>query len=210
MVAVGDVLQIKDVQSFDGLSGEVLNVYYYKVTAVMGTVSLPLSAEDFTLNFNDAFLSVIRLIQSVDTAHVRLEVNNLMNYDTDFFSFTYDTPLPGLAGGVYAAASTALSFQLVRQFRTTRNGSKRIGGTPYTWIHNNAALEAHSEDISSVQTILSSGLTIDAGGGNELSMVPVILKSPVSNTVPPTVINNVTGAAFRGVGTQNTRKELLP
>lgn len=209
MVTVGDILQIKDIQSLVGIADEIMNVYYYEVLAMTGPIALPLVAETFSLNFVDAFVTVILDIQASQCAHTRLEVNNLMAYTTDFFSFTYENPFEGQVISSAGASSTTLSFQLVRQFRTTRNGRKGIGGIPVDWIQDNTALAAHVEEISSVQSILSSGLVFEVADGVEITLAPRIVRVPAVTSTPPTVINTVASAAFRGVGTQNTRKQLL-
>lgn len=209
MPVVGDVIQIKDVQAFAGVEGEIMNVYYYKVLALGAPFSLPLSAEVFAESWALNFTSQIIQVQASQVTHVRLEVNNLMNYDTDFFVHTYLDPINGSTIADYGSPTTALSYQLVRTNRTTRNGSKRIGGIPSDWILDNSVIAAHVDEVALVQNALGAELDIEYSVIDSVTLQPVILKSPVLTTVPPTIINPVSSAAFRGVGTQNTRKQLL-
>lgn len=205
----GDVLQVKDIQQFAGIEGEIMNVYYYRCGSLDDAFFLSEVAEIFSTNFADVVLSLVTPLQSNQVSHVRLEVNNLMDYATDFFSYSYDTPILGVTLDGYSAANEALSVQLVRTNRTTRHGSKRFGGISEGYIVNNALAGAGIAAMNTLVANISEPQFIEYAGGETVELIPVILKSPVLTTVAPTVINPVADAAYRGIGSQNTRKQLL-
>lgn len=211
MAQNGDVLQVKCFQRLTGIEGELLNVFYYQVGSLTSTVSLADNAEDIALSYADVWISLMTVIQSVGVQHIRLEMNNLMDYEGDYLSWSYETPIAGAVAGEYLSSAVAWSFQLVRATRTTRHGSKRIAGVPETYVSNNVAVAGTvTTQLNSFAAQLAQPLFVEYGGLDGMELTPVILKSPVLTTAAPTVINRVASGAYRGVGTQNSRKQLLP
>lgn len=210
MTVSGDILEFIDQQTATGIEGLVFNVYHFKVTAISPGLNLVLINEFLTTFWYEEFLTHVVGVQSADIQHTTCIVNNLMHYDTDFTILSPETPLGGAVGVAYNAPATAWSYQLVRQDRTTRNGSKRFIGVPETWVDHNIIQSIATEALADLQNALESGWTFDIGDeGQSMSMIPVIVRKPVVVTTPPTVINNVSGCLFRGIGSQNTRKRLL-
>lgn len=205
----GDVLQIKDFQTLTNIEGDILNVFYYQVAGLGSTVALGPKAAEFSNSWADIVTSALQVVQVSQLAHTRLDVNNLMSYDTDFFSYTYPSALVGNVSGGYSASSVAWSFQLVRTLRTTRHGSKRIAGVPESQVDNNIANSLIVPSLTTITGVFGGHLFIELAGYPDFELIPVILKSPVLTATPPTVINPVASCAYRGVGSQNTRKQLL-
>lgn len=211
MPVVGDVLQFVDYQSMANISGDVINVYYFRVTAMTTPNSLVNIGQDVVNWFGGDFLNNILLIQSAAVEHTRLVINDLMSYNTEFFDGVYESAVTGQIISEFASGGIAWSFQLTRQNRTTRNGSKRIAGVPETWVQNNTVLAANQAAINNAETALGETQWIVPWGvaGDEMTISPVIIQKPPVVTTPPTIINNVVGAQFRGIGSQNSRKQLL-
>jgi hypothetical protein len=205
----GDILQIKDVQSMVGIEGEVLNVFYFSVGNLTTAPSLNDIAESFAIDFAEVLITAITPLQSNQLSHVRLDVNNLMEYETDFFSWTYETVYLGGQASGFSSSASAYSIQLTRTNRTTRHGSKRIAGVAEALVENNVITPTGLALMATTTGVLGGPIFVDFGGVDTVELTPVILKSPVLTTAAPTVINPVQSATYRGIGSQNTRKQLL-
>lgn len=209
MPLAGDVLQIKMFQELVGIEGEILNVFYYQCGSTVTPWTLNDNAEGFTDSWAEVIISLFTPLQTAQLTHTRLEVNNLMAFATDFFNHPYDAPIPGAVGFEYMSPATAYSIQLTRTFRTTRHGSKRVAGVPEPYVANNALAGSAITLMPSLVGTLGGPIFIEYNSSfDPVELEPVILKSPVLTT-PPTIINPVSGAIFRGIGSQNTRKQLL-
>jgi len=209
MVAVGDHLRIKDFQTMDNVAGDVMNVYFYEVLSITTPVPLSLIADELEAWFYGLFLTAILDIQTASVQHVRVEIDNMDDFLTDSVVIIPAVPVPGAIADNFAASSTAASFQLVRQNRTTRHGSKRIAGVPDNTVTNNVIIPASEPVFLDAAASMASAQSFLVGVGNTLSMVPVIAKTPVPPATLPTVYNNVIDATFRGIGSQTSRKQLL-
>ena len=210
MPVVGDYLRFKDFQSLTNIAGDILNVYYFEVLAITTPTALSLIADDVGVSWFEDFLTNILVIQSNTLTHTRLEVDNVTNFEGDFMVYTPDFPVAGTNLGPYLASSTAWSFQLTRSTRATRHGSKRIAGVPESAVDNNQAAAGILSALSSVETRLRAEYQIEYNSGADLmTLAPVIAKTPVAPATLPTVFNPVSGAVYRGVGSQNSRKQLL-
>ena len=164
--------------------------------------------DEFLEAFYQSYLANMILVQSNRLTHVRLEVNNLMNYETDFGVFIPDPTIAGAVNDQYSSAGAAFSFQMLRLFRTTRHGSKRIAGVPESFVQDNVAVPAAVVALNAVADSLRSGVEV-GGPGAGFSLRPVIIRKPLLVTTPPTVVNPVSDCVYRGVGSQNSRKQLL-
>lgn len=210
MTAVGDVLRIKDFQSLQNIEGEVLNVYFYKIVSQTGAPVLNNMSAQIEAWMIAEFLPPILAAQTDGTLHVRVDIDNMMAFETEFVSVTYDESPQGVAVEQYASASAAWSFQLIRQLRTTRHGSKRIPGIPESYVSNNVATGSGVTATTNLAAHLGSQIELDTGTGIVMQLAPVIAKTPVFPATIPSVFNNVLSASYRGVGSQNSRKQLLP
>lgn len=189
--------------------GDILNVYYFEVLSITTPVPLANITEDLETWFYTQFLPPILAIQSSAVTHARCEIDNLSAFETDFAIVTPDSPVVGTNAGPYLSAATAFSFQLVRLFRTTRHGSKRIAGVPESMVDNNLAIPGAATLLAAVATELQDTQVVEFGTSDSMTLRPVIAKTPTPPATLPTVFNPVTDATFRGVGSQNTRKQLL-
>lgn len=209
MPVVGDVLELKDFQTLANIEGDILNVYHFRVESIGSAIGLTLLGPHIVSWFYDAFLEVIRPLQSNQLEHVRLEINNLMAYETDFYVGSPAVATFGSEPSPFNSAQTAWSFQYVRTLRTTRNGSKRIAGVPESLVDNNMATATALSYINSAEGELGNVQTIDYPVGFTMTMQPVIIRRGTSLAVPPAVVNPVGEVLYRGVGSQNTRKQLI-
>jgi len=209
VVSTGDFIRVKDFQSLANVEGEVLNVYFFEVASISSANALFLMREAIEDWWYTEFLPPILAIQTNQLTHTRLEVDNMSNFETDFVVINPASPIAGTNAGPYLASATAFSFQLTRLNRTTRHGSKRIAGVPESMVDNNLAVSGATTLLASAAIQMQQGYTIEYGVSEEMTIVPVIAKTPVPPDVLPTVFNPIVGAVFRGVGSQNSRKQLL-
>jgi hypothetical protein len=210
LAEVGDIIEVKDFQSLTNIEGDILNVYHFEVTSVTGTPVINNDGAAWVAWFYGDFILPILQVQNTALSHQRIEVNNLMDYTTEFGVFNPTTASLGQVTGNYSSAAIAWSFELVRLFRTTRNGSKRIAGVPEALVDNNVAAGTAPTNLQAVANMLESAqFVMNTGGTVGLSMRPVIIRKPPTVGVPPTVVNPVANVLYRGVGSQNSRKQLL-
>lgn len=209
MVQDGDYIQVIDKQTLTNISGSVLNVYYFEVLSVSGTPIINNMKEDFITWWTDWMFATLLPLQCVSAVHRGLTINNLNAYQTEFLDFDYDTPITGSVSDNFSSPTTAWSFQLARLFRTTRNGSKRIAGVPDTMVSDNVPVGNGPTAIANHIANMALGLPIADGTANEVAVRMVIPKSPIPPATLPTVFNPVASWIFRGIGSQNSRKQLL-
>lgn len=198
MAAVtGDLLQIVDTQRY--LGETVLNVYYYRVTAVAGIFDAGYT--DVLNDFKSRVVDPVRQIQMASLAHTQLELRNLSN-GIDIATVTLTTDNLGVLTGANEMPSyVTLGFKLVRESLVTRNGYKRISGLNegFTAGNTNAYPPALTDAIA-------------AGMADELSVAlapvatPIIVKRPIPAPGTPYEFSFVGSVVVTGLGTQNTRK----
>ncbi len=194
---LGDLIQCVDNQTY--LGQQVLNVYYYRITALLGI-------EDPYLNllndsFNTLVLTPVLDIQNDNLLHVSREWRNMTN-GVDLFTDTEVIP------GENSASDAALSpsfisagFLMQRESLVTRNGYKRFAGldenaiSGNTWVGGSTATDA-----------VCAGLAADLTAGLATVAEPVIVKRPIQAPVESYLYSSIGSASFRGIGTQNTRK----
>jgi len=208
VAAVGDIIEVKDFQALSNIAGTILNVYHFQVSSVAGSPVINNMGADFLSWWYTDYLPPILAIQSGAASHIRIEVTNLMHYATEFGTFTPAAPVAGTVASEYNSPTAAWSFELVRNLRTTRNGSKRIPGVPEAFVANNVAQSPAPGLMPAVETMMGDTQTVGTGSPN-IIMIPVIIRKPVLVSTPPTVINLVSSVTWRGLGSQTSRKQLL-
>lgn len=208
MVQVGDVIRIKDVQVADGIDREMLNVYFFEITAVTGLPVLNSLGEFFSNYWIGNLIPDLLASQASQLQHIRIEVDNLMAFETEFFVFSYAEAVPGEIIDDQVSTVLTFSLQLNREFRTTRNGRKGIPGVGKSMAANNEIAPGVLETLTEFGSTLLSPPNFSTGTGVGFSMLPVIAKTPTPPATIPTVFNGVNGVTIRGVGTQNSRKVL--
>lgn len=209
MVATGNHIRIKDFQTMDNIEGDILNVYFFEVLAL--TIGTPLSdmATELGNWWANTFLTDILAIQCTTVHHTRIEVDCMENFVADSAIIPFSPFVSGNVGGDYMSSAVSVSFQLIRDNRTTRHGRKAIAGASDTFGVNNVATPAALLLFTEVAENLQDAWSIDVGPGGTMLLSPVIAKTPVPPATLPTIYNGVVGAQYRGFGTQNTRKQLL-
>lgn len=198
MAAVlGDLIQVIDNQVWQ--AQQILNVYYYRITATLGLADGYLS--DLNDTFEDVVLNPVLALQSQYLSHVSREWKNLSN-GVDLF--VDGSVLPGLntsAAVNQEPSFLSAGFILRRESLVTRNGYKRFAGLTSDQVDGNTSVIS-STIISNIETGLASDLTIGLATVAE----PVIVKRPISPPVASYLYASIGSASFRGIGTQNTRK----
>lgn len=208
MVQIGDVIRVKDFQTLGNISGDILNVYYFEVTAITGSIPLASITDELVQWWFGDFLDPVLPLQTSNLRHTRAEIDNVMAFETDFAIVTPEDTVSGSVIGPYNASSTAWSFQMLRQLRTTRHGSKRLAGVPEAYVEDNVPTNA----VTALSTAFIDGFVnvpqiLTSAGA--ISLISVIAGTPIPPATLPTVFNPVVGGVFRGVGSQNSRKQLL-
>lgn len=208
LATTGDIVEVKAFQSLANISGDILNVFHFEVTSSDPGAPINNLREEFLAAFYDDYLGPMIAMQSGHITHTRLEINNLMAYTTEFGVFSPDDPVTGAITGGYMTGPVAWSFQLVRVFRTTRNGSKRVAGVAEALADNNVPTSGAVALATDVADRWRETVAIGVGA-EFMSLRPVIIRKPLLVTTPPTIVNPVSSVIFRGLGTQNSRKQLL-
>lgn len=209
MPGVGDYLRFKDYQTLTNISGDILNIYWFQVGSMTTVSGLLPMADDIETWWRTTFLPPITSIQTNVLTHARLEIDNISDFELEYLNIVMDSPPTGQANSPYAASAVAYSFQLVRSTRVTRHGSKRIAGVPEAYIDNNQLVSTYVDDVGAVAELLGGTQTVPFGSGETMTLLPVIAKSTTGSPPPlPTVFNPVLSATFRGIGSQNSRKQL--
>lgn len=193
---LGDLIRCVDTQRY--LNETILNVYYYRINAVAGLFDPYL--DDLDASWEDQVLTPILALQSDTLQHTQREWRNLSNGVDLFVNSTIIT-------GTYTASSTAPSFtsygfMLLRESLVTRNGYKRFAGIPDPLIDGNSYVGTPSW-LTDVENGLAADLYIALAGVAE----PVIVKRPIANPAGVYQYSGIGSAQFRGIGTQNTRKQ---
>lgn len=193
----GDLLQLVDNQSY--LGQQVLNVYYYRVTAALGI------ADPYLNLLNDYWeehvLAPILAVQVDALTHNSREWRNLSN-NTDLFSA--NEVIPGnvsVSDAVSMPSFASLGFLLRRESLVTRNGYKRFAGLPDDAVSGNA-WTGSVPDLTAIELALAADLNIGLLSVAE----PVIVKRPIAAPVASFDYSSIGSAQFRGIGTQNSRK----
>jgi len=208
-VQTGDVLRMRFKQVLAGITKPVYNVFYYRVGTMSDAVLLENMGTEFEDGCNEVFLAPIVAIQTNDIQWVSLEVDNLMDYETDYININFDTPFSGQVTEDYNGSAVAWSYTLVRTNRTTRSGSKRFAAVPVSYAPNNVPAAAQATKFAAVAALIGDTTFVQLPSSEPVGLLPVIAKTPVAPATIPTVFNYVSAAKFRGVGSQNSRKQLL-
>lgn len=203
----GDIIRITDVQTLTNYAGQIRNVYFYQAFTMTGEVPLQIYAEDIAEAFGNAVMAQVATIQSVSLSHIELEFLNMSNQFEEAIQ-TWDTPVQGAVTGEYLPANVAYSFRLQRYQRVVRNGAKRISGVPeIATIGGRLLNPAYQASVNAIAEAFSLPINVE-GTSVDATLVPVIVRVPANPGVVPTIYTTITEGAFRGFGTQNTRKQL--
>lgn len=209
MAVIGDVIRFTDKQTIIGVDGDIINTYYYRIAAIIGSTPLAVMLGAIEDWFYGEFLTPILEVQASTLAHQSLVVENMMDWETEFATVFPDTPAVGIVPAEFTSSAAAWSFQYVRETRITRHGSKRIAAVPETLVANNKAIPAAIPYLEDVEVTMFQGWTLTNGDGDSWNIVPVIAKTPVPPATLPTIFNPVLTVDYKGVGSQNTRKRLV-
>lgn len=198
MADQGNLLQLIDRQTY--LGQELINVYYYRVTPALGITGNYL--ELLNDSWEEIVLPTVVKFQTGRLSHVQREWRNLSNNLDLFIDSTVVTGTATGSTSVDTPSYVSLGFQLNRESLATRNGYKRFGGLPDDGISGNT-WTGNPDDISDCEEALGSDLFI----GLISSAEPVIVKRPIEPPVGSYVYASIGSATFRGLGSQNTRKQ---
>lgn len=189
-MAAGDMYLLKHFQTLYGQ--QVLNTYHFEQTG--GADGAGELAAGFILDL----LPSIKAIQSEDVLHVKLEAENLG--DPGDFDLIGLANSPGSIALPAISSFTAHSFLLARASKITRNGHKRYAGPVETSYDAGQPVPSFITLANTLATALETEVTGPLGSTWELR----IYRAPFDGQ--PAIINNISGVAFQGLTTQNTRK----
>lgn len=195
---LGDLIQVIDNQVY--LAQQVLNVYYYRITATLGLGDGYLS--DMNAWFGDVVLDAVTGIQLEGVQHVSREWKNLSNGVDLFVDGTVvDGQIAG-AFSTYLPSYVSLGFILRRESLATRNGYKRLAGISDTLVNGN-------DYVGSAPALaaIESAFAADVTDGLATIAEPIIVRRPITPPVASYVYASIGSSSFRSVGTQNSRKQ---
>jgi len=208
MLNENDIVRFTVKQTIIASGAEVFNVFYYQAQDIAGVIETPEDYADMISDFMATVMGPVSQIQSSNLDYTSTIFDNLTN-NLDQFTSTATSPSTGAVPSASEPSQTALSFKLVRATRLTRNGSKRIGGIAVGLITDpkGQSLVGNAQ-IVAVENALSQNVDMVLSDDQAVTLVPVIIRKPAV-AGPVTVFNFVSDAVYRGVGSQNSRKELL-
>lgn len=209
MVQTGDFIQLIAEQTMTNIEGPIINNWSFEVLSITAPQPFINIATFLEAWYVENFLPPILAMQSTSLSHVLLRWNNYSNFVTDFLVQPLTTPVTGNVAIEFNNSAVAWSFELVRTTRITRNGSKRIGGVPESFVANNVPVAAATAAAAAVVDLLENIPPIDLAAAGTMQLQLVIPKTPIAPTTLPSVFNTVSEVVFRGVGSQNSRKQLL-
>ena len=202
---VGDIYRIRDSQSIGSFS-DLYNIWFYR--AVSGTPS----ANDLAVEFENTVLPAVGGIQPSALDHNSLEVDNLFDIGDSAFN---PVAQAGLLVGNILPTFVALTFQFIRQNKTTRHGWKRIIGPTEDEVSGNGIIPAFDATVAMTGAVMGQNLVAtDAdyepvivgrikyttSSGSEAYRLPANSGEAIFQ-VPASV-------SYRNVSTQNSRKGL--
>ena len=191
-MAVGDIYRLKDFQTF--LGQQVLNVYYYRMSAGSG------GAQDLITAYLLDVLPNIVPFQTDDVTHTVIEAMNLASL-TDFAQQSITSGGQGQEVSQSSSPFHAYGFRLVRTTRETRQGYKRYAGVPSPAVVDGVITTPSIQaSLSALEPVLAA--TIDDGLGQEFE--PIIARIGLADAVLAT--NDVQAGVYYGLTTQSTRK----
>jgi len=195
--ANGDLIQVIDDQSY--LGQQILNVYYYRITAISGLFDGYLN--DLNTWFEDNVMEAVRFIQNNGVSHNAREWRNLTNGVDLFTDSTVFVGQNGTVAERRMPSYVSAGFMLQRESLLTRNGYKRFAGIDDGDVEGNT-WTIDTDLINAVESALAADITLGLATVAE----PIILKRPIDVPVESYVYSSIGSASFRGLGTQNTRK----
>ena len=147
--ALGDLIQVVDNQEY--LEQQVLNVYYYRVTSILGL------GDGYLTAFNDWFdanvLTPVAALQVDGLQHLSREWKNLSNGVDLFVDGTIVPGAQSVSPSSYTPSYVSLGFILRRESLVTRNGYKRIAGISESLISGNTYVGT-GDGIPDIETAL--------------------------------------------------------
>jgi hypothetical protein len=208
MLTENDIVEVVINQRHIPTGKPIVNVYHYQARTVVGDWSDPL---DWRQLASDVFGTLYAVMSVYQTAEISWDSAVYTNLTNGLDIATYSPPdlTVGAVTGSTEPLYVALSFQLVRASRATRNGSKRIGGIADTFMTDaNGSSFVGTAATVAIEEALSQSIPVVVGGGIDCALWPIILRKTALG-VPPTVFSNVASAQYRGAGSQTSRKRLL-
>ena len=194
----GDLIQVIDYQTY--LGQQMLNVYYWRVTALAGLADGYL--EEFGVWFNNNILPKVCQVQVPGVQHLNRDWRNLSN-GVDLYVDGEVVPGQNPAPEAnWLPSFVSLGFLLQRESLATRNGYKRIGGLDETDIEGNTWV-GNPVWITDLEDVLAQDLM----AGIAVVAEPIIVHRPITPPVGAYTYSSIGSARFRGIGTQNTRKQ---
>lgn len=190
---VGDLYQLKAVQTNNPDPQEHMNVYYYQQTS--GAAS---DADDLALNWAIDVMPSLLAIQSVRIGYIRIEVINLDN-PTDFHTAPLTSGNAGLRAGEMLPQFVAWAFRLNRASMLSRHGQKRIMGVAESDQSNGVEVAGMATALATAAAALGANVT-DAIGGSWTPRIARIAPPSPHTSFP------ITGATYVRISSQNTRK----
>lgn len=197
-LSLGDLIEIVDYQTY--LGEAVLNVYYYLSQNANVVDSDYL--ESLSTAFTGGVLAAVTELQVEGLLHANRTIKNLSNgvdffVDTDVVTGQIAAPL-----ATYMPSYVSAGFMLVRSNLNTRNGYKRFSGLTEGNVQGND-LVSFGTSVDDIEDSLAQELITLLSD----TFIPVIVKRPIPAPGGADAITNpISSSAFRGIGTQNTRK----
>ena len=208
MLSVGDLVQVIVNQRFIPSNEQMLNVFHYRITEVTPEFETTADYIQFAAEVLIGMHGVVSVFQTPEIAYDSAVFTNLTN-GLDFGTYIPPVDLFGVVTSATEPLHVALSFKLNRSTLATRNGSKRFSGIADTLITDATGQGiAGLTQTATLEEWLADSFSVVVGDGINCTAQPIILRKTATG-IPPTVYNPIANAQFRGVGSQNSRKQLL-
>lgn len=200
---IGDIVKVTDVQNF--LGQEVLNVYFYEVTAAPEVAGDNTPYEQICASFNADVRIYALPIQSVQLTHSVTRVDNLTN-GLDFAEVAVS--VAGQDNGAPLASFYALNFILRRTTKLTRNGSKRLAGITENNVDGNGWSNSYTPLNNYGNAVASPLLDAAEPTANPFASPVIVGRRLVGEKYEYDLskINPIASAGVTAVSTQRSRK----
>lgn len=205
-IVAGDILRLTT--QVDYLSQKCLQVWFYRADNLVGVPTYEGVADGFKAQYDlhcTIYLHPNAVLELV-------KVENLTN-GVDIFSKGYNVPGTASNPGDPMPPYVTYSVRQLRGSKITRHGSKRFAGVP-EGFNNGGSYSGGGSSPNQLVDFCAATHGAGSDSENNLQAVPVIVGRKLVTKaggktyydVDLTKINSITGADFRGISTQNSRK----
>lgn len=204
MAVSGDILQITWGSHFTNLSNRGLNVFQYELVTD-DPINLAVAGQYL---FDAWYTQMVGALQPITSSEVVWDGADILNLTSpdEIWSGNPTDASAGAVSGDSCPPFVSWGFLLRRTTRATRNGYKRFWGVPESMNLNGEPTGAAALLLIDVLDFLGNAIILAPNPPffDGCALEPVIVRKDGTGALLAS--QPVTGAEFRAIGSQNTRK----